>query len=616
MGGHLLSTTFRVSAPFMVSMVVHLIVLLTLAMWLMPEAITKALPVLVIDPSDIAEELETVELEESTEAATQLNFAASSAASMVSDATQPTDPTLDQEVMAQDPSTSEVSVDGILDIGPSRERMLAEVPHGTLGTARSVVDGYGQAMDRITREIMWNLSESKVLVIWCFDQSESMKDDQQEIRARIDRVYQELGLSNVSKNDALTTAVASYGKEFQLNTPKPTNDPSEISEAIDSVPIDTSGEEIMCQAVGRAISAYRTYANRTRRRMMLVLVTDESGNREDNFQYLEPAIAQAKAARCKIYVLGREAVFGYPYALMRWRHPQTERIHWLRIDRGPETAFVEQVQTNGFCRRRDAFPCGYGSYEQSRLAQQTGGIFFLLPSLETNLVRGEKRRYQLEAMRGYRPDLRARQEIFADRDKSPLQMLIWGIINDLSPYNKEAAKVTELRIHFSREASEFVQQVPKELAKINPYTAYLTQAAKLLEKNRRLREDESSLRWQANYDLLNAQLLAYKVRAYEYAACLQDFAKTPRAVPLFKKPGKYLIRWDITTQSETRTGDLVKADIERASRLFAAVIEAHPGTPWAARAESELARGYGVKLYPFYDRKYKEVSNPIPIPKL
>ena len=33
------------------------------------------------------------------------------------------------------------------------------------------------------------LEKGKVLAIWCFDQSESMKDDQKEIRDRIERVF-------------------------------------------------------------------------------------------------------------------------------------------------------------------------------------------------------------------------------------------------------------------------------------------------------------------------------------------------------------------------------------------------------------------------------------------
>ncbi len=341
-----------------------------------------------------------------------------------------------------------------------------------------------------------------------------------------------------------------------------------------------------------------------------------NGNRENNLQYLEQTIAEAKDSRCTVYIMGREAVFGYPYAHMRWKHPQTERPHWLRIDRGPETAFIEQIQTDGFCRRHDAFPSGYGPYEQSRLAHQTSGIFFLLPSKETNIVRGEKRRYPLKAMRSYRPDLRSRLEILYDRDTSPLRTMIWGVVNDLNPYNKDSAKVIEMRIHFSPKPDEFVRQVKEEHAKAKTYLMYLDAAAKVLEENRQLREEEPSLRWKANYDLLYAQLLAYKVRIYEYGAYLDEFVKEPKVAPETKSPDLYLAHWTIATRRKTLTGELTASTIKRADDLFAEVIKQHPGTPWAARANWERRCGFGVELRTDYRCRYKDVDDPIPMPKL
>ena len=60
-------------------------------------------------------------------------------------------------------------------------------------------------------------------------------------------------------------------------------------------------------------------------------------------------------------------------------------------------------------------------------------------SLETKLLRGEKRRYELEAMRAYLPDLRARPLLIADRDQSILRLGLTKIIYDLNPYRKEVA---------------------------------------------------------------------------------------------------------------------------------------------------------------------------------
>ena len=131
------------------------------------------------------------------------------------------------------------------------------------------------------------------------------------------------------------------------------------------------------------------------------------------------------------------------------------------------------------------------------------------------------------------------------------------------------------------------------------------------------RARESSPRWQANYDLLRAQILAYKVRMFEYGAYLEWFEKNPVTVPLTKPPDKRLVHWDITTRKETLTGELSQGHLERSRELFEQIIEDHPGTPWAARAEWELKRGFGVHMVPHYRAPYRTYNGPpIKIPDL
>ena len=43
------------------------------------------------------------------------------------------------------------------------------------------------------------------------------------------------------------------------------------------------------------------------------------------------------------------------------------------------------------------------------------------------------------------------------------------------------------------------------------------------------RQHEASPRWQANYDLLYAQLIAYQARMYEYGAYLEEFLQKVQA---------------------------------------------------------------------------------------
>lgn len=530
-------------------------------------------------------------------------------------------PQLDEKVFhesSQSTAVDAIDIDFPLAGAPTFKQMVEAVPDGEFkGDPRAVIDDYQQAMDRIAQELMWMMDRGPVLVIWVFDQSGSMKDDQQEIRDRIEVVYRQLGLLGRDEARWLTTSIVSFGEGYQLHTPRPTADLEAIRAAINSVPEDESGKEYMCRTVMRAVAQHREYAKSTRRQMAMVLVTDESGEQEDNLQNLEPAIAMAKEARCRIYVLGREAVFGYPYAHIRWEHPQTNRIHWLQINRGPETGFPEQLQIDGFQRRRDAFPAGFGPYEQCRLTRETGGVFFMLPSLESALVRGEKRRYELEAMRPYRPDLVAREELFAQRASSPLRSIIWQCISDLNPYNPSLSQQIEMRVHFSPEYAEFVRQANVETGKARNYLQYMARVQQALEQGSELRHTEADPRWQANYDLIYAQLIAYQARIWEYGASLKAFVDDPPTVAPTKPPNRQLVHFNASVRRKTLTEES-KPYIERATELFHAVIQDHPGTPWAQRAASELERGFGVEFRPEYRRPYAKPSGgvTVPIPKL
>jgi len=605
------------------SMLVHVVIIVSLALITMPEQTVRTMHEVVanvMEPQE--EELETFELEQEIEAATEMSIAVVSSAP-VSGALgggalgQEADVAVDEKVMEQaEADVSEIGVDSIALAAPSLTKLVDDIPEGAKGDPRAIVDDYAEAMSRITREILMKLDRGPVLTIWCFDQSESMEDDQQEIRERINRVYTELGLTTAAAGGRLATAVTSYGQGFAVHTKEPTWRIAEIQRAIDAVPTDPSGKEIMCQAIGRSIGHHRDYNRRTRRQMMLILVTDESGEREDNNRFLEAAIAEAKAAKCSVYVLGREAVFGYPYAYMRWRHPETKRIHWLPVDRGPETAFVEQLQTNGFHKRHDAFASGFGPYEQTRIVRETNGIFFMLPSKEASIVRGEKRRYELEAMRPYRPDLRARIECLADREDALLRHGLWQVINDLNPYNPEAAKIIVMRTEFSPEPQKFLQQARQQQQKAIVYLEYLARATAAVEQIAAEREKETDPRWMANYDLLYAQLVAYQARIYEYGARLEYFIQNPKIVPLTKPPNLTMLHWDIRIQRELIAPEESQPYIDKADELFQKVIDYHPGTPWAARAEREMKRGYGIDLVPDYHPPYYQPSGKVRIPKL
>ena len=505
--------------------------------------------------------------------------------------------------------------------------LAAAVPNGTLGEALTAVDGYAEAMDVLTREILNRLARNKVLVVWMFDQSLSMKDDQREIRDRIEKVYVELGLSSAVKNDALWTGVVSYGKNFTVHTQRPTSVLEQIRKAIDEVPVDESGEEMMCSAVGQTAAAFRQFgAAGGGRQLMLILVSDESGNQQDNQKTLEPAIAVCKDAKASVYVLGREAVFGYPYAHMNW--PVTvpaigggsiTRNFVVPVDRGPQTTFVELLQTEGFDRRTDAHPSGFGPYEQVRLARETGGMFLMLPTVETQLFRRDATQFSFEALRPYLPAVRSRDDYAYERDRSKLQSLIWKVINDLNPYKPEIGRYINLRLQFAPDAAERNRQIDAELAKAKQYVLYLDAAEKALREAAPFRNREKSPRWRAHYDLTLAQLVAYKARVYEYGAYLTQFKATPKP---FDPPtaNRALGRWDVRERGKTVADAVSKPLVDESTKMFKLVIETYLDTPWATRAQYELSRGFGIDLVPIYFNPNpppgRQPSRPIRQPKI
>lgn len=625
--GFRLGAVVRNSSAMFVSMVVHLAVIVALSLVVFPEVVPPEIREVVsamLEEPEVKEEIK-IELENQLTEVTERPQIVSSASPVVGEAgasgpsASTTLESVDQSLLEQLVQADNVNVEGLFIDTPSTNKLIVEAPDGQIGEARAIVDSYQEALDHITQEILWMLDKGPVLVVWVFDQSESMKDDQKEIRSRVEHVYKQLGLVSNANKGALETAVVSYGEGYMQHTRKPTSDFYEIQTAIDEVPNDASGKEMMCSAVTQAIATHKQYAAKGGRQMALILVTDESGDRADNNANLERAVAEARSARCKTYVLGREAIFGYPFAHIRWIHPQTGHHHWIAIDRGPETAFVEQLQTDGFHRRYDAHPSGFGPYECTRLGLQTGGIFFMLPSLEQNLVHGVKRKYELEAMRPYLPDLRSRMEVKADIDASPLRTALEKVVYDLNPYEPEIAKIIVMRVEFSVDLEPLRQQITREVAKSTIYGEYLARVEKQMETLKDLRRHEASPRWQANYDLIYAQLVAYQARMYEYRAFLLEFGKNPQVVPRTKPPNLTHVHWDIRTRKELLTGPIVQPYVDRATAMFNAVITDHPGTPWAARAEHELKRGFGVHFVPEYHGPYRTLppgTPVIPVPKM
>ena len=479
-----------------------------------------------------------------------------------------------------------------------------------LGEAGALVEGYGPALDRLTQELARLMRQSKILVVWLFDESESMRDDQKDLQGRIQRVYEELKLFKEGvPEDVMLSAVVSFGKDLHFQTPrkKPTGDVPTILKAIDNIPVDKTGRENTCGALESVLDEYRGFTGAGRRRVVIVLISDESG---DDGERVEEVRKKAVGSRTPIYVLGRESVFGYLYGHVRWVHPQTNQTHYLPIRRGPETPYAEQLPFDGLRRRLDGTMSGFGPYEQVRLARDTGGIFFMLPNEEQNLNDFDARKYAALDLKEYLPDLDARRTYMTERDKSPLRKAVWEVIALLNPFDE---KNRELEIPvdawYPRDPARAQEAVAQTLVRCRQTFAKLTEAERRLQAVRGQRARESSRRWRANYDLILGQLMAYRVRLFQYGLALEQYAKTLPARFQNAQSNEWaatlgtgeLLRPD-ETQLKVTGVTLEELEKARYSALeqFQLVQKEHPNTPWSQRAQWEASRGYGMRFVERY----------------
>jgi hypothetical protein len=639
----------RRSSSFLFSVGIHVAVVLCLAVLTRPLVLgdTQAILETIMQPEERDREEFEKELDDSKTIAETMNITAGSVQSTIvggSDAPLAQQTKVELEQVVREPDVQIKLVDATL---PGLDRLGEDLGEAEVtGEVGALVEGYGAALDRLTQELLRLMRTEKVLAVWMFDESESMKDDQEELKGRLHRVYEELKLVEADaaklnrrnpSDDVLLTAITSFGASFHVHTPKPTSDSRQIMQAIDRIPIDRTGKENMCQAIQAAMKKYGKMARG--RKVALIVVSDESGDDGDPYiapfaDQIENALAALKLHRSPIYILGRESVFGNFYAYVRWRHPQTGRVHKLPIRRGPEAPSAEQLLYDGFRRRFDSHMSGFGPYEQVRLARDSGGIFFQLPHEEENLNDFKQKQFASLRLREYLPNLDSRRVYIGEVSKSKFRVAIRtaiALLNPLNPQNK-GLEVPEIE-HFVVDPVQSTSRVLARLQQISRVLQIMATAHQKLAAVRSLRDAEPSLRWRANYDLMSAQLMSYRVRLFEYGIALGQFGKNmPRLIPAKNPPHN---RWEIRhgsnkllmpdAQQEKALGvtaEQLRSYHREALQQLASVRETHQGTPWAMRAQWEEGRRFGATFRSWYYQRPKPRPNnkprpkPVPVPKL
>lgn len=645
----------RSAPPFAISLAVHGGILA--ALLAIPMIVPPLSPEITLE-SIFTEEIPREQMEEQLELETKptetLNLIAGGTPSAnVGAASQPAATPVDvqQADVLQEATVDAPAVESMM---MSDELLTAELGEGEVtGEVGAMVEGYGAAMGIITQEILRMMREQPVTVVWLFDESGSLVDDRKEIRENYMRVYDELGIARKQEEkkgsrrrregDQLLTVVASYGKTIHELTPKPTGNVEMIKAAIDKVPEDPSGQENMCQSVREIILKYSAMAKK--RKLAIILVSDESG---DDGDYVEEAVIAARRAKAPIYVMGRESMFGYPYGRQRYvyedKKEEIKETFWLQVRRGPETAYPECLQWDGLERNWGGQSAGFGPYEQVRMAKETGGIFFVLPGNEANLVTRDEndlRKYEFLALRPYTPLLLSRQEYLIERETSDFRKAIWNVVLELNPQKNELlfgdradTQLLIKRDHYPLSQAEFTAVALGQVKKAAYAMNRVNQAIALLEDVQPMRAREASERWRAAYDLAYAQLHIFRLRLFQFMLQMdQHSTKMPKP----KNPKSN--EWNFWRNKKTITPNegqfsrvkqsfgitmnrdeylkMVAEQERKTHDLLQQVMTEHSDTPWARRASNERNSGYG---YVVSDRLWdpKGVRNTIraKLPKL
>jgi len=501
-----------------------------------------------------------------------------------------------------------VKIDGL---GASPLTLLPAAPAADLSGGGKIagdpifdVKEIGVALDQLAREILRHLKDHKLTVVWLFDESTSMQDDQKTIIQKFDRVSSELKVnveSNKKSAGALNHAIVGFGQGIDYVLDKPHQDIDQIGRAIKHLKIDPTGVENTMRAIRDVVEHYANLIRKDRK-LVIVLVTDESG---DDGADVEEARQALKKYKVPLYVIGRQSLFGYPFAHHRYIDPVTKDVYHPLIRRGPETADVELYQWDGLYDRWDEQPSGFAPYELARLTKDSGGIYFVLPSEEFMRIRQREQAYSITQLKEYLPEYDPRMTYVEKRSSSPLRQLMHAIVVE--------GKAFLYRRNFPIESPELVKAAMEEGEKAGVKLNVLLEVQKRLEAMAKTREREPEKRWQAHYDLMLAQTIAFQVKAYEYRALMMSIVKSP-PVPKGQVNSDLMITWvvDHSKKPLASRNETAKKYAE-AERLLNQVIARHPKTPWADLAQDTLSRGLSVQLNEWHHNpKYYERAQFVP----
>jgi hypothetical protein len=594
------------------SLVLHVVVLLSLALIGLPAIAPRQSSITILAPTQVVEEdvlvapEMTVAVEEQASASSDAeNLEVSTAvASVLSD-----DPVVTVDVA--EALNAELAISPI-DLPPSGAELGDYLQVGRAGTGDTGVGtaGTGGAVDRLTMEIAASLQQRATVVCWVFDQSVSLAGQRKEIAGRLDRVFDELGLSGAeTKEHELLNLVFAYGQKVAPLVKEPTRETGEVVKAIESISIDESGVEMTFTAIAEAAKkAKQVRISPTKRNVMIIVFTDEVGNDQ---QYADQVAAFCRAQAMRVYVVGVPAPFGKREVKMKFTEfdPRyDDDVQWAVVEQGPETLHPEVVQVRSGRDADEPIDSGFGPFSLSKLCAETGGLYFCVHANRNASGRvsdGEvadmasRLRYFFDpaVMRSYRPDYQpaAKIEKMLASNRAMRSLVDAARSSQVAPMDSPTLEFPRqddgaLALLLGEAQKKAAVLQPKIDAIYGILSAGLPDRDKVTEK-----------RWQAGYDLALGRVMAVKVRTDSYNIMLAQ-AKTGMR---FKNPKNDT--WRLVPDADiSAVGSQTEKLAGQTLTLLKRVVDEHPGTPWAQMAAEELRQPLGYR----WDEDFTGVNTP------
>ena len=495
----------------------------------------------------------------------------------------------------------------------------------TKGEAGSAVAAASGAVDRISEEILQSLENNKTLIVWLFDQSGSLLEQRSQIMKRLDKVYQDLEASGLLgdqgqaqiQNQRLLTDVIAFGNNVNPMLKQPTPLYNKASDAIGEIELDTTGIEKVMEAVTLAANKYKwmhkidSETKKRKRNVRFIVVSDEAG---DDGEKTDMAVRICRENQIPVYVIGIPAPFGRQQTDVKWVDPdpnfdQSPQV--AKVSQGPESLMPERLQLDltGEVGDLEMIDSGFGPFNLTRLCYETGGIYFAVhPNRRSNRgVRwAEVSNYSAflrhffdsKTMKAYRPDYVSRAAYQDALKKSALRSAVVRAAAFTS-----AGTLVSPQLRFPKyDEAQFVRSVSRAQRAAAIIEPRLNQLFEILKAGETSREEETSLRWQAGYDLAIGQALSAKIRAETYNMMLALVKTSKKFEPPQDADTPQNNTWLLRPADTVSTGSRSEKLAAKAKAYLQRVVDKHPNTPWAMIAQRELDIPIGWKWRQTYSR--------------